>query len=244
VTQFTPAIEPAGIADAASFSHSVASGALASLFGSGLSEAVYTGADLFDRTANAFRTATPSGVSVTVDGTPAPLTYVSPGQINFQVPWKTATSPATLPVLVRRGTTASSAEPMTYLEGAPSFFADSATGVAILQCGAGSDATSRAGAACVLWANGLGPKNTALSDGTPAPIIPALSTLEVQGGSKNCQLSVQGKPAQILYCGAAPGLVIDQLNFVYPDLTASTGPVSGMVSVRGFSSNFLLPGPR
>lgn len=92
-----PVITPEGLVNAASLSTDpgrgavVVPGRLLTLFGQALAE-----------TAEAAQQAplptTLAGVTVTVDGIPAPLLYVSPGQINFQVPF--AISAPSVPVVV------------------------------------------------------------------------------------------------------------------------------------------------
>src|SRR5580704_13800683 len=67
------------ITDSAGYGPRVAPGSLASLFGSGLATAATS--------ASGFPLATSlDGTTVSVAGTLAPLLYVSPAQINFQVP--------------------------------------------------------------------------------------------------------------------------------------------------------------
>ena len=83
-----PVVSPGGVLNAASFvpmgepSHAVTDGGIASIFGQNLAAATVSAA------ASALP-ATLAGTSVTVNGAPAPLFYVSPTQINFQVPSST-----------------------------------------------------------------------------------------------------------------------------------------------------------
>jgi len=76
-----------GVTNAASFAARISPGALASVFGSGFGTVTAQGDLGF--LSNALPTSINS-ISVKVNGTPAPMLYLSPGQINFQVPWKTA----------------------------------------------------------------------------------------------------------------------------------------------------------
>ncbi len=86
-----------------------------------------------------------------------------------------------------------------------------------------------------MWGNGFGPVATGLLDGTPAPLVANPVT-----GS--CQLTIGGVPTQVGYCGSAPGLVIDQLNFSYPLTIPETGgKVSAVLVVNGASINLALP---
>ena len=81
-----PTIGTNGVTNAASFATRISPGALASVFGTGFGTSTYLADDgrPWVTTANS--------VSVKVNGVAAPLYFVSPGQINFQVPWATPTS--------------------------------------------------------------------------------------------------------------------------------------------------------
>ena len=225
-----PALNSAGIVNAASFDGYLAPGALASLFGSNLASA--TVPDTFDRTTNRFGTAV-GGVMVSVGGLLAPLTYVSPGQINFQIPWST---PAGSPVEVQvtRAGTLSNGAMILLSAAAPSAFA-LANGRAVMSCFGG---TLQAGAVCTLWGNGFGEKEKSLQDGAPAP--PA--AVKVAG---QCTLTIEGAAAAVQYCGAAPGLVIDQLNFVYPPGVASDfGEAQAILTIGSVAARLVIPAPQ
>lgn len=76
-----PAVNPGGLVNGASFAGGVAlaSGSITSLFGSNLAAATVIAESLPLPT-------TLGGVTVEVNGIAAPLFFVSPGQINFQIP--------------------------------------------------------------------------------------------------------------------------------------------------------------
>ena len=225
-TQAPPQVN--AVVNAASFSGSMAPGSLAALFGSGLADAEYQ--DLFDSSRNAFPT-TVAGITVTVRGIPAALTYVSPGQINFQVPWETPVAPAAVAVVVTRNGAASNAPTVTFSATAPSVFAFN--GVAIVSC---FNSGVTAGAVCTLWGNGFGPKNSPQQDGVPAS---ASSRLAVP-----CSLTIGGHSAEIQYCGAAPEQIIDQLNFVYPaGVPVGAPPVDAILTIGSASGAFKVPAP-
>ena len=91
-----------------------------------------------------------------------------------------------------------------------------------------------------LWANGLGPKDTPLTDGMPAPG----AAVQVPGGPSACAMTVGGQPATVVYCGAAPTEIIDQVNFTYPaGVTSPTGYVGATLTVNGATSHFRVPAP-
>ena len=221
------------VVNAASFQPAVAPGCLASLFGDGLADGAYT--DIFNLAQNTFP-AVVAGTTVLVNGVPAPLTYVSPRQINFQTPWTTPVGPAT--VQVARYGFATTGEAVAIPAISPSTF--TVNGAAIVNC-AGGAVTS--GAACTIWGNGFGPKNGAVRDGVPASPAPfLLSDLETAG---TCSLTIGGKTAQVAYCGAAPGQIIDQLNFIYPSgVPAGSSTVDAVLTIGSVSGSFKVPAPR
>jgi uncharacterized protein (TIGR03437 family) len=242
----TPAITPAGVVNAASFTANIAPGGLASLFGTNLAEHIYQGAQVLD--SNSHFVTSVAGVGVSVNGVNAPLAYVSPAQINFQVPWETPLSPA-VTVQVTRNSVASNTQQIAIASAAsPSVFLNNystsvawVTGTAAEGC-ATTQCAVQAGGEYQLWANGLGPKNQAEQDGVgdDATTIDALS---VVGGTANCQLTIGGIAATVDYCGAAPGLIIDQLNFTYPAGIAPGAPVAAVLTIDGANGTFLLPAP-
>ena len=95
-----------------------------------------------------------------------------------------------------------------------------------------------------LWANGLGPKNATLADGAAAVYNGSLTPLEVPGSPASCQLTIGGQDAAVAYCGAAPGEIIDQINFVYPSGVTSSAPyVDATLTIGGATGRFRVPGP-
>jgi uncharacterized protein (TIGR03437 family) len=103
----------------------------------------------------------------------------------------------------------------------------------------------QAGGTYQLWGNGFGPKNGVSQDGVPAVFAGALPPLEVAGGTSGCQLTIGGQAATVAYCGAAPGEIIDQLNFLYPAaVTAAAGYVDAALTIGEVTGRFRLPAPR
>jgi len=186
-------------------------------------------------------------VSVTVNGVAAPLIYVSPTQINFQIPWET-TSGTSVPIIVTSNGVASSPEMVTIAApAAPSMFlSEFVNGVAWVT-GTGCVATEcavQAGGTYQLWANGLGPKNGPSQDGVGAVYNGSLTPLEVPGSPASCQLTIGGQAAAVQYCGAAPAEIIDQINFVYPSgVTATASYVDATLTIGGATGRFRVPAP-
>ena len=112
--------------NAASYSNTLAPGTWAAIFGTKLAVS----------TASAPAVPLPltlaEVMSVTVGGIPAPLSYVSPGQINFVVPFEAALGPS-VPVVVTTSYGASAPVNITLVRDAPALFTQNAqgTGMAI-----------------------------------------------------------------------------------------------------------------
>jgi len=224
-----PVIFPRGVVDAASFGSAVTPGGLASVFGTGLASS--TDVDLFDPLSGGFVQSS-YGTQVLVNGRPAPLTYVSPSQINFQIPWDTVTG-TPLNIEVQREGSLSNPITITMPSTAPTAFG--VNGIAIVTCGEG---IPKAGAHCALWGNGFGVTVPPQLDGTPAMLSPLAHT------ANSCYITVGGHPAAVTFCGAAPGLIIHQLNFIYPAAVAATGStVLAEILINGNTGSVILPSP-
>jgi uncharacterized protein (TIGR03437 family) len=241
-TAANPVITPGSVVNGASYLGVLAPGALATLYGTNLADGTYTNA--IDSNGNFVKTL--GNVTVTVGGTPAALVYVSPTQINFQVPWEVAPGPA-VNVHVTRDGVPSQVETVTIASSAPSMFLEDFTnGVAWMTssgCEA-SECTAQAGGVYQLWANALGPKGAAEQDGVPVQYTGSLTPLEVAGGNASCQLTIGGQAAVVDYCGAAPGSIIDQVNFTYPAGVTSSAPyVDATLTIDGVAGHFRVPAP-
>jgi uncharacterized protein (TIGR03437 family) len=241
VSGTTPVIAPGQVVNAASFLGDLAPGGLASVYGTNLAD----GTPAIDAT-NGFPTRA-GNVTVSVNGVNAPLIYVSPTQINFQIPWEVA--PGTLvPVVVSRDGTPGAPENVTLAAPqAPSMFlSEYINGVAWVT-GSGCETTECAvqpGGNYQLWANSLGPKNSPLEDGQGSVYSGSLTPLEVPDSPASCQLTIGGQAASIQYCGAAPGEIIDQINFTYPSgVSSSSAYVEASLTIDGVTGYFRVPAP-
>jgi len=234
VASAAPVILPGTVANSASFLSTLAPGNLATLYGSNLADAAYLVAP------NPGFPPSVSDVSVSVNGIAAPLIYVSPGQINFQVPWETA--PGSADIQAMRNEIGSNVETVTLTPAAPSaFLSNFSTGVAWVN-GSGCETVvcaARPGGSYWLWGNGFGLKTLPSLDG-----VGASGASEVPGSPASCQLTIGGQPAAVQYCGAAPAEIIDQLNFVYPGGVASGSPfVDATLTINGVTGHFRVPAP-
>src|SRR5690606_22460576 len=112
-TPLFPVITTGGIVDAASFRSFVAPGGLASIFGTELSGLTAAASTLPLPT-------TLAGIRVKVAGVDAPLLFVSPRQINFQIPFGTPVE--NVPVIVATGSQESVSELAAVSVYAPGIF--------------------------------------------------------------------------------------------------------------------------
>ena len=255
VTDTTPVITPGRVVSSASLMGDLTPGGIARLYGNNLSDAEHI--IPMAQPGQTFPTNV-AGTSVTVNGLAAPLTYVSPTEIEFQIPWETPSGASGLFVPVQVGRTSgtsnvaigSNIENITVASAsAPSFFLSeyATNGIAWVTGnppdGCPTPTTEcavQAGSTYQLWATGLGPKTSALTDGTPAPD----SELQVPGGPGACQLTIDGQPATVVYCGAAPEEIIDQVNFIYPAGVSAGSPyVTAVFTLNGASIHFRVPAP-
>jgi uncharacterized protein (TIGR03437 family) len=208
-TPLFPAISASGVVDAASFRVPVAPGGLASLFGTELAGVTVAATGLPLPT-------TLAGVRVQVAGVDAPLLFVSPRQINFQIPFETPISSA--PIVVITGAQQSAAELSTVVIYAPSTFVDSATGRPIIQRhpdGALITEQNRAkpGDTLTIYITGIGGLDVAPATGTAASDSP-LSTSIVTP-----TVTIGGVPVEVLFAGLTPNFVgLGQINIVLPEV--------------------------
>ena len=187
---------------------------IVSIFGSGLawSSQGVTAADIVNNTLPTEL----NGTHVYMDDQPAPLLYVSDGQINFLVPGNQLDGDVKIRV-VREGVTGPEFT-VTLVDAAPALF-QTAAGYAIAAhldnslIAPGSPA--QAGETIVLYACGLG-----MTQPNPAPgaipqsaaVIQKLSDLKVYLGGTAIDR------ASILYAGLTPGSAgLYQINLVLPD---------------------------
>ncbi len=227
LTPAFPAIGTNGVTNAASFAQRISPGALASIFGTGFGTTTFLADDGFN-----WPTSTTNSVSVKVNGVAAPLYYVSPGQINFQVPWGTPTTgTVTIAVLVNGGS--SNTASVAVGTAAPGLF--NANGAAIVQNTPdyslnGTSNPAPAGSTIVAYLTGTGPVSPAAKDGVPTGsngLTNATSLVTAKIGDANATVS---------FTGLTPGFIgLAQMNIVVPTLAPGVYPL--VVTIDGQSSN-------
>jgi uncharacterized protein (TIGR03437 family) len=225
-------LNPIGIVNAASFApvtNSVAPGEYVALFGSGLAAATVVAPSFPLQT-------TLGGVQVMVNSKPAPIYFVSSGQINFLMPFSTPTySFATIQVS-NNGTTSN---PITV------YTATSAPGV-LTQTGNGvgpakvthldgslvtANSPAKAGETLVLYSIGLGAVSPAVSDGAAAPGNPLSKVVDTNVFVELSDTNGNFYSTTLLFAGLTPGFPnLYQLNFTMP--SGSNAAPSGQLWVN------------
>jgi uncharacterized protein (TIGR03437 family) len=205
-------LSPIGVANAASFAPmtmSIAPGELITLYGGGFSSStkVMQGGEAFPTSL--------AGVQVLINGTPAPLYYVSPTQISAIVPFSLATGSATVQVV---NASAKSNTVTTFVSTtAPGVFTQEANGLGYAAAVHASDGSlvspsnpAVPGDFIAVFLTGLGTVNDAkLADVFVANHLSVYLDDYVRGASVKAKVS---------YAGLAPGLDgLYQMNVQIPD---------------------------
>jgi len=195
-----PRINEGGVVSAADGQRTFAPGAIASLYGTLLAGSTMAA------------TSTPlprvlGGVRVTVNGVDAPLFFVSPAQINFQVPFETPATGTAAIVVIRDGAS-SPVGAVTMAQNAPGIFtyqrAPGAIDPVILHTDFQLVSPARpaaAGEVLIIYATGVGDLNNRPSTGaaTPSSPLPVARVTPV--------ITIGGAAAEVLFAGLAPNFV-------------------------------------
>jgi uncharacterized protein (TIGR03437 family) len=230
----TPAVTSGGICNAASCAanQTVAPGSLISIFGSNLASSL-SQADSIPLST------TLGGVGVTINSTPAPLLFVSAGQINAQLPWNAGNGTASI-VVTRDGATSSAVSfPVGSLNPGIFTLSGDGTGQAIAYGNSDGAFAAPAGSvpppytahpakigdptSLVILATGMGSVDPPVTTGD----IPPSGTLARTTVTPT--VLVGGVAAQVVFSGLAPGFVgVNQINIVI----ASGTPVGDAVPLQ------------
>lgn len=228
-----PYIAPAGVLNGAGVTPStaVAPGSVISIFGQGLAPSVQVGP------VNPL-SQTLAGVSVTVNNLILPLLFVSPTQINAQVPSELTDGNYTL-LIQNTGQPAVSAN-FTVARNAPGLFFQTLNSqpyvVAMHADGSAvtPDSPAIAGETISMLGTGFGPYNSALPDGffppTPAPVL-----------EDSVSISLGGQNPAPTWVGAASGYTgLTSTVFTVPTGLPSGAPVPLTVTINGIESNTVM----
>ncbi len=205
------------IANSYSFEATASPGMLLSVFGSQLANTTQsTSGNPFPYSA--------AGVTATINGLAAPILYVSPDQLNIQVPYAAGAGPAVLGIN-NNGQIAGYS------------FQIAPTAPGILSDAMGSvfpDSSARQGAYATVFLTGAGEVAWALK----TAYVPSLNDppADQPRPIQPVSVTVAGVPALIQYGGLAPGLIgTVQVNFIVPP-SVPTGVEPVVVTVGGVSS--------
>jgi uncharacterized protein (TIGR03437 family) len=233
-----PAPAPLAAVNAASGHQGLAPGSIAALYGT----------NLVGVTAHA-DSAPPlpfmlGGTSLTLPGSPVALFFVSPLQINFQVPFVPIFGTAETTLTVTQGQLSNTLN-ITLVPFAPALFTTNSqgTGQAAALIGASSALAAPAGAfpgsrpaqrgeIVALYCTGLGNVSNPPDPGAPSPSNPLANTLA------NPTVTVGGQPASVPFSGLAPGFVgLYQVNIQIPGSAPSGSAVPLVLTIGGVASN-------
>jgi uncharacterized protein (TIGR03437 family) len=220
-----PVINAGGIVNNAGFpTGPVAPGSMVAIFGSNFGPQTFPTSVPLPTTLG--------GTQIFFDATPAPLVFVSPGQVVAQVPMemygqaKALVTPmnngiAGLPVVVNLETFA------------PGIFTTGSGDPVIIDNNTGQlvspSAPASVGDVLIIWATGLGPTLLDPATGHPAPDTASPALLPVRVTLKGASSGATMNPP-LQYAGLAPGFVaLYQINMQIP-ATAPTGTVIVTVS--------------
>jgi uncharacterized protein (TIGR03437 family) len=207
-----------GMAHGASFARSYAPGMVLSIFGTNLAGGTFV-ASTVPLPVQA------SSVRVTINGVSAPLYYVSPGQINAQIPYETPLNrPVT--VTVNNNGLAGSAT-LTVAATAPGLFTDAGGNVA-------PAATAARGSVVSVYITGAGAVSPSVATGSaPAAGTPVT---QLPAPVMSTSVTIGGVAAAVQFVGIPVGLVgVTQINVAIP-AGAALGKQAVVVTVGGVGS--------
>ena len=172
-----------------------------------------------------------AGVGVTVGGRPAPLLYVGPTQINFQVPYETPFG-GTADVVVTANGISTAAASVTVTPAAPGIFVYGNNWAVVLNQDYslnGPSNPAKVGSYVMLYGTGAGAASPAVPTGSAAPASP-LSMVT------NVTATINGLPAKVTFQGLAPTFVgLLQVNLQVP--TLPSGSYLLQIAAGGVKSN-------
>jgi uncharacterized protein (TIGR03437 family) len=175
------------------------------------------------------------GTSVIIGGRLAPMLFVSPGQVNVQVPFELAPGqPYQVIVSTPGGLTPPE---VINLAGVSPGVAESPGGQVIAQhidskgTLVSESAPARPGEFIVLYLVGLGLTDTPVASGLASPSSPPADAADMPS------ITIDGEDAKILFAGLTPGLVgLYQMDVQVP-LDAKDGDLNLLIAQAGAAAN-------
>ncbi len=204
-------LNPTGIVNAASyapFTNGIARGELITLYGSNLAPSTSVAQTPFPPALN--------GVSVMINNRPAPIYYVSTGQISAIVPYATEYPSNAQIQVINNGTKSNVVTTVMNLT-SPGIFTSTQNGLGDLAALHAdyslvtAKSPAKRGETIALYVTGLGDVNPAVSDGAPGPSNPLSNT------TQQISVYIGGTSAPVTYAGLAPGFAgLYQINVQVP----------------------------
>ncbi|HWD98450.1 MAG TPA: DVUA0089 family protein [Bryobacteraceae bacterium] len=204
----------------------VAPGSVLQIYGSNLSSQTVAGTTVP-------LTTTLGGTSVLIGGIPAPLYFVSPGQINAQAPFEL--SPGGQYQIQVSSDGATGAPESIYMAPVSPALASLPTGAIIAEHADYSlvtaDSPAKPGETILIYLSGLGATDNPVGSGAASPFSPLAHALAAPS------ILLNGQPAPAAFYGLSPGSVgLYQINFQVPQETPA-GDLPLVVNQSGASSN-------
>ena len=217
ISAVAPVVAIGGVVNAASSSATaIAPGSLITIYGSRFGTAL-------------------ANTKVEVNGVAAPISFLSDGQINAQMPFETAPGDASVVVIAGGVKSKALITPVTPV--APGLFLVGATTRLLAQnadlsLNSVSD-PARVGTYITAYLTGQGDLDIPLATGAAAPATP------LSRPKAPVSVTIGGAAAEVYFAGMTPGLIgVCQLNVQIPDLAA--GEVQFIVKIGGSLSNTAL----
>jgi len=214
-----PKLNTGGVVNAATNAGTViAPGSLVSAYGSQFSS-------ITAQTPSVNLPTTLAGLTVYVNGFPAPLLLVSPGQVNFQVPWEIGAGPTTV-TMIGNGPLGTLGNTVTVNVGpfSPGIFKVTHADFSLVS--ATSPATG--GEVLLLWATGLGAVSPVVATGQP-PASTATTTT-------NPTVTVGGTSASVAFSGLSGFAGLYQVNVQMPATLPAGSATPLVLSIGGQST--------
>lgn len=244
----TPSVAENGVLNSASYvtvgqaGFAVSPGSLVAIFGQDLAAQLTVASSVPLSTSLA-------DVSVRFNDVPAPLLFVSPGQINAQLPWdllgpEQETGTAT--VVVSRGTNRSVSRQIQLARFSPGIYTLSGNGIggAVSVNASDGSVSQPAGSvpgittrpvkakeAIIVYASGLGPVDKPLPNG-------ADSLDQLRRTLTTPTVLIDGREAEVLFSGLSPQFpAVNQLNLVVPDGVRAGNEIPIQIRIGGITTS-------
>lgn len=241
----TPSVAENGVLNAASYAtagqpgNASAPGSLVAIFGTELASGLSV-ADSVPLSTSL------SGVTVSFNNTAAPIQFVSPTQVNAQIPWNLpGAQTGSASVVVTRDGRASSPRNFPVAQFSPGIFTFSGNGIGLAVAVNSDDGSvsqaagsvpgvaarpARSGSAIIVYATGMGPVDPPVANGAAS-----LDTL--RRNTTIPTVLIGGRQAQVLFSGLSPQFPgVNQLNVVVPE-GLPPGQVALQLQVGGVTTS-------